>query len=244
MRRDDAQILEEMERQHKLGDLVRRTLRAISMGRIDQAENYAGQAQELAPDTTTVEELLGDLAMAKGHYEDAREHYERALEIEPINEDAEEKLGEAVIKIREGTDVIERMEDAVENPDEYRGFHKNPVIAAIYSIIPGAGQLYNQQYEKGLAMAAGAILLFAWALSEIVAYTGASMIAGARNSRLATEQAQQVMEGYGPLMWTLITLAIVAYLAILAYSIWDAYHTCARMKKEADEFGVEVVSEG
>lgn len=240
MRPDDAAALEEMERQHRLAELVRRTRRALAINRPAQAEQLAAEAAELAPDTTTVEELLGDVAMAGERYETARKHYERALEIEPINADAEAKLGEAVINIRQGTDLRDRMEQAVEHPEDYRGFHKSPVVAAIYSIIPGVGQLYNQQYEKGLAIVAAAMLLLAWVLSEVLAFTGASLIAGARNPRLHTEEARQVVEGYGPFMWTLIALAIAAYLVLWIYSIWDAYHTCCRMAKEADALGVEI----
>jgi len=109
MRQDDSQALDEMERQHQLGELVRRTRRATAMNRPDQAEALAAQAADLAPDTTTAEELLGDVAMAQGRYPEARTHFERALEIEPINADAEGKLGKAVIKIRASTDVVERM---------------------------------------------------------------------------------------------------------------------------------------
>ncbi len=239
MRREDADALEEMEREHELSELVRRARRALSMGRPDQAARLAEEATAVAPDSTTVHELLGDVAMAQGNVSVAREHYERALEIEPANADAEEKLAEIVLRLGSSERLKQRMTEVVENPEEYRSFTKNPVVAAFYSVIPGLGQLYNQQYEKGLALAASAMLLLAWVLSKILAYHGAALIAGARNPNLDTKAAQQVIEGYGPLMWTLISLAIVAYLGIWIYSIWDAYHTCAEMQREADEFGVE-----
>ncbi|MGI5817482.1 MAG: tetratricopeptide repeat protein [Armatimonadota bacterium] len=241
MRRDDdREALDEMERHHRLGELVRRTRRAIAMNQLAGAEQIAAEAAELAPDTTTVEELLGDVEMARGRFDAARKHFERALEIEPINADAEAKLGEAVIRIRDAADVRERMERVVEDPDEYQGFRKNPVTAAFYSVVPGLGQLYNGEYYKGLALTASALVLLAWVLERLLSYQGAALIAGARNPRLDPEAARQVIEGYGPLTWTLIILAIVAYLAIWVYSIFDAYVTCARMAREADEMGVEV----
>ncbi len=239
MARDDAEALDELERQHKLGELVRRTRRAISMGRPDQAEATAAQAAELAPDTTTVEELLGDVAVAHGRHVEARGHYERALEIEPSNADAEEKYAQAVLSIGSSARLRERMEDAVDSPEEYSRFRRSPVVAAFYSAIPGLGQLYNHQYEKGLAMAAAAMLLLAWVLSKLLAYSGASLIADARNPRLDTQSARQVVEGYGPLIWTLIVLAIILYLAIWVYSIVDAYRVCTAQAAEADEFGIE-----
>lgn len=239
MRPDDAEALDELEREHELGELVRRTRRAISMGRLTQAEQSAAQAAELAPGTTTVEELLGDVAMACGQFVAARDHYHRALEIEPANADAESKYGEAVLKIGTAVHLRERIEEVAENPDEYEGFPRSPIAAAFWSVIPGLGQLYNHEYEKGLAMLGAAAILLTWVLSKLLAYSGASLIARARNPRLDTEGARQIVQGYGPLMWTLIVLAILAYLVIWVWSIVDAYRVCTEQAKQADLLGVE-----
>ncbi len=238
MARDDADVLE-FERQQKLGELVRRTRRAIGMNRLDQAEQFAAQAVRLAPESTTTEELLGDVAMARGDFTAARDHYRRALDIEPSNADAEEKYAEAVLRIDELTRRREHIEQVVDSPDRYQGFRRNPISAAFWSVVPGFGQLYNHQYEKGLAILTPALLLLAWLLSKLLAYSGASLIAGARNPRFDTESARQVVEGYGPLTWTLIALAVVAYCALWIYSIVDAYRVCSEQAREADELGVE-----
>ena len=240
MRQDDREALEEMERQHQLGELVRRTRRAISANRFTQAEALAAEANELAPDTTTVEELLGDVAMAQKRYEDARRHFERALAIEPINADAEAKIGEAVIRIRESTDAVGRMEQAGENPDEHKPFNKQPISAAFYSAIPGLGHLYCGDYYKGVAIAGVSMLLLAWILSTLLTYQGATMIAGATNPQLDPDAARDVVAGYGPFMWTLIVLAILAYTAIWVYSIYDAWRTCQRLVEEHDSLGVNL----
>ncbi len=240
MPRHDADSIEELERELQLGDLVRRARRAIGLGRPDQAAKLAQEAVALAPGTTTVEELLGDVAMADGRFVEARDHYHRALEIEPSNADAEEKYAQAVLRIDSATRRVERMEEAVDSPDEYTAFRRNPVSAAFWSTIPGFGQLYNHEYEKGLAMLGAAMILLAWLLSKLLSYSGASLIAGARNPRLDTEGARQVIEGYGALTWALIVLAIIAYLAIWVYSIFDAYRVCSRQAREADDLGVEL----
>lgn len=239
MRPDDAEALDELERDHELGELVRRVRRAISMGRLDQAEQYAARALELAPNTTTVEELLGDVAMARGEFVAARDHFRRAIEIEPANADAEAKYGEAVLKIGNTERLRERLEEVAENPQEYEPFRRNPVTAAFWSVIPGLGQLYNHEYEKGLAMIGAAAVLLAWLLARLLTYSGATLIAEARNPRLDVEGAEQIVQGYGPLTWTLIVLAILAYLALWVWSIVDAYRVCAEQAKQADVLGVE-----
>lgn len=241
MRRDDAGALEEMERGHQLSELVRRTRRALSMNRPDQAQKLAAEVVELAPDTTTAEELLGDVAMAQGRFVEARRHFERALEIEPINADAERKLGEAVLRIGGSVRLKERMEEAVENPEEYSRFRRTPLVAAAYSVVPGFGQLYNQQYEKGLAMTAVAMALLAWVLSELLGYSGTSLISEAPNPSLDTARARELLaQQYDTLWWVLIILAIAAYMVLWVYSVWDAYMTCKRMAREADELGIEM----
>ncbi len=230
------------EREAELGKLFLRARRALNQGKIPQAESIAEQIQQMVPDTTSAEELSGDVAMANKRYGEARDRFQRALEIEPANSDAERKYGEAVLVIAQGSRLRERVEEIAEDPEAYKSQKKLPWLAAFYSVIPGLGQVYNRQYEKGMALVAGALILLAWILSQLVSYSGASLIAesGRRSGKLDVDRAQQVVDAWGPLTWALVSLAIAVYLAITIYSILDAYRTCKQDIQEADELGVEV----
>ena len=238
----DSGPVDEIEREIALGKLYTQARRALSQGRVQRAMELAGEASLAAPDATSTEELLGDVAMAQKRYSEARAHYKRALEIEPANIDAERKYGEAVLVLSRSERVRRRVEEVAEDPGKYTRFRKIPWVAAFYSVIPGLGQIYNRQYEKGMALVAAALILLALILSQLVSYSSASLIAESarRSGKLNTERAQQVVDAWGPLTWTLVGLAIAVYLGIWIYSILDAYRTCKREAQEADELGVDL----
>jgi TM2 domain-containing membrane protein YozV len=45
---------------------------------------------------------------------------------------------------------------------------KSPGLAAVLCIVPGLGQVYNEDYKKGLAMFAAAVLLVATGIGYLV----------------------------------------------------------------------------
>lgn len=233
---------DEIDRDIALGKLYAQARRALTQGDVARAADLADQATSLAPDTTSTEELLGDVALARKCYSEARDHYHRALEIEPANVDAERKYGEAVLMLARGERLRARVAEVAEDPTRLQRSHKIPWVAAFYSIIPGLGQIYNRQYEKGLALIAAGLILLSWVLSQVISYYSAGMIveAGRPHGKLDTERAQQVVEAWGPLMWTLVVLAIVVYLGLWAYSVVDAYRTCKEDLREEDELGVDL----
>lgn len=242
MRGPDDLSDSDIDREVKLGKLYTSARRALNRGKIEQAAVIVEQIVALAPDTTSSEELLGDVAMAEGRKVEARDHYQRAMEIEEANADAERKYGEAVLAIAQGASFRKRVEEVADSPEGYQRFRKVPWMAAIYSIIPGAGQIYNREYEKGLALVAGGLILLSWILSQLVSYSSASLIveAGRPSGKLNTERAQQVVQAWGPWTWAAIVLAIIVYVGMMIYSILDAYHTCKVQADEADDVGVEL----
>ncbi len=242
MRGPDDQSGSDIDREVELGKLYTSARRALGRGRSEQAAATVEKIAEMAPDATSTEEILGDVAMAQGRRVEARDHYLRAIEIEKANADAERKYGEAVLAIAQGASFRKRVEEVAGNPEGYEGFRKVPWMAAMYSLIPGAGQIYNHQYEKGLALVAGALILLSWILSQLVSYSSASLIveAGRPSGKLNTERAQQVMQAWGPWTWAAVVLAIIIYVGLLVYSILDAYRTCEAQADEADDVGVEL----
>ena len=68
----DTQPADDIDREVALGKLYTRARRALSQGRLERAAELAGQVADIAPDTTSSEELLGDVAMGGKLYADAR----------------------------------------------------------------------------------------------------------------------------------------------------------------------------
>ena len=242
MRGPDDRSDDDIDREVELGKLYAGARRALGRGKVQQAAVIVEQIVALTPDTTSSEELLGDVAMAEGRRVEARDHYLRAVEIEEANADAERKYGEAVLAIAQGASFRKRVEQVVDDPEGYEGFRRKPWMAGMYSLIPGAGQIYNREYEKGLALVAGGLILLSWILAQLVSYSSASLIVEAArpSGKLDTDRAEQVVQAWGPWAWAAVVLAIIVYVGILVYSILDAYRTCEQQAAEADDVGVEL----
>jgi len=241
---------EEQERDYQVGELYTRARRALRRGQIAQAEQLAQEAAALAPDTTTVQELLGDVAFARKSYADAKAHFERALQIEPVNADAERKLGQVVLVLGQATELRQRVEEVVADPGKRHRFARQPLLAGLLSFLfPGFGQLYNSEYEKGLGVFAGAAVLLMLLLDRLVLSPFATMARAARPEhghprRVPVgdqmEGTREALAHYGTLAWLLIALGIAIFLGLWIYSIVDAYRTCQAQAREQDDLGVEV----
>jgi tetratricopeptide (TPR) repeat protein len=246
MARLEPEWQEEQEREHRLSQLYMQTRRALRRGQVELAAGLAQQAVELAPDTTSVEELLGDVALAEKNFADARRHYERALEIAPENTDAERKLGQVAITLGETEHLRRRVQEAAEDPGKRRRYQKQPTLAGLLSFVfPGFGQLYNSQYEKGLGIFAAALILLFVLIDRLFFAPFVTMATeAAQGGRVSPaeqmDRTRQVLGTYGFLAWALIALGIAVYVGLWVYAIVDAYRTCQRQAREADDLGVEL----
>lgn len=111
--------------------------------------------------------FLGDEAFNSGDNTSAIQYYAHVLEINPRYTEVWENLGRALYK--EGR--REEAQTCIDKADKLRKSQdtkkkspqktKNPVIAAILSVIPGLGMVYNGQLFKGLIFLTATIFVSA-----------------------------------------------------------------------------------
>jgi hypothetical protein len=194
----------------RLFDTVRRELHAR---RIANAAEAAQELLDKHPDSTTAHELMGDVLAAQGKRAQAKEEYKRALELEPVNADAERKFAEMALVV--GQSERTRQMLVAGDLEGLRGaVRKDSGAAAARSLFfPGLGQLYNGEYEKGLAAVLVAFPFFGLAVWGVSAFIGAAAPETSQYTRVPMSTPQVIGAIVG----------IVGYGALLVWSVWDAY---------------------
>jgi tetratricopeptide (TPR) repeat protein len=136
-----------------------RTLREANLARVRGqnlvADRLLKEAAEVAPNTASVLEAIGDSQVANGRYRDAKLTFARAHKIDPSNKSIENKYGEMVLK-------VDLHIDPFAHADTFDGY-ASPKIAVILSLIcPGLGQFAVERYVKG------GIMLTIYAISWVM----------------------------------------------------------------------------
>ncbi|MFC1867264.1 hypothetical protein ACFL0H_03930 [Thermodesulfobacteriota bacterium] len=101
----------------------------------------------------------------------------------------------------------------------------SPISSAI--IIPGLGQLLNNQLKKGLIILAIVFLLFVGGVVKLM-FIANSLLTDPAIKRLDSEIIIQKFDSF---LWVLIT----AYAVIWFYSILDAFIEGRKINKERDK---------
>lgn len=199
--------------------------------RLDHVPTAAGLAQTLLtrwPDSTTAQELAGDVALAEGKVAAARAHYQEALRLEPANADAERKYGLALVTQSPEERRAALINDVIADPKAHRSSSRKPLNAVLNALLfPGLGQLYNRQHEKGLALLGGAALLIMIAFYLLVQVPFSGVVHSTERHGLNVGEqisgARQTLQGQGAGYWLLVVLVILAYAAVYLYAIYDAW---------------------
>lgn len=212
----------DLEREQQAERLMTEANLWRTRGNPEKAEACAGQAVEVAPEHAGARELHGDMLQLLGELEQALEEYRESLRLEPHRPSAETRFARVTLALaaeaaRTASDSSDP--EAILKRESSRGKKKSPAAALVWSLtLPGAGQFYNEEREKG------AIILGVWIVSVLVlllptvkfvlqllsSFTDSALPAGAQGQSF-----------WGP-------LGTVLFMGIAVYSAMEAYLVAKR----------------
>ncbi len=201
------------------GDEVERLLTQANVERVKgnflAARRLLEQALQKAPERADIHELLGDVYRAVGDLSAALECYKKARELDPIRRSAEEKFASTLLEINPPT-----------VPEDVPFLPKNPNLAVILSaLLPGAGQVYNEQWLKGIVMCVVALLSLGYFLQFYHQIRATSVMP-------TLSQVQQQLE-----QASIGEIFLLLFAGLLAFCVWtwsilDAYNTARKFQQQ------------
>jgi tetratricopeptide (TPR) repeat protein len=199
--------------EHALEQLLRQITAARVRGDWATARQLAEEATQKAPQRADVHELLGDILRQLGDKEGALSCYQRARDLEPQRRSAEEKFAATLLELR-----------TFEVPDEETpALPKNPMLAlALSAVLPGVGQIYNEQWLKGILFCLGTLL----PLGSFLQLYGKT-VTHSLNAPIPSASEPSL----GQLLLTAL-VGLIA-LAMWTWSLWDAYQTARRFQRRS-----------
>lgn len=215
----------------EIKDLLSRANLERVRGNYEKALEIVKHARELSPDNPQVLELYGDILRARGKLKEALEMYRTALQKAGHKPTVEEKIAKLTIELSEIAKHEEFRAWLREHP-EYRPKGKNPSLAVLASMaIPGAGQVYNGDFAKGVALFIVSLFSLAgWLTPVLEAFEKAAKKFGI----IQLSSLIEIMRDWSTakLIW-LFVMMMVCLLA-WTYSIVEAGITAFQMRKAAE----------
>lgn len=227
--------LEQLRRSEQAGQLVMTARMTLRRGQKSEAKKQLAQALKIDPSDIGALELLGDIFLEDAEQEKAIQVFEHGLKCHPDYAPFEEKLGQAHIDIAEMERDKQRQQDVLElGIVSDKLLDKKPSLAMGLSlIVPGAGQVYNDQYEKA-AMHFGfwIVLLLTWStmlFSQMRAIQNLAKAGQYRRYMPRIDEAIDAMSsGQRAFFWVLIGIWIL----VILVSATDAMSTASRLNDE------------
>jgi tetratricopeptide (TPR) repeat protein len=223
--------------------LLAQTELLLHTGNLQAAEKAALELVDRFPNSTSAFELTGDVYATMGKSALARKHYLKAMELEPSNVDVERKFASALVAPSPEEQRLQMIRELVADSDQFKSSSRRPLNAVLAAILfAGLGQLYNRQYEKGLALFATAAVLLMLLFKALVMEPWAKVAQNAGKQALSfSEQAFQAREMLADMpagWWGLVVCGIIVYLAVYAYGIYDTYVTAHQQNEIHRTLGV------
>ena len=185
-----------------------------------------------ALDPTNAEgmELLGDIFLAEAQQEKALQVFERGLKFHPTHAAFEEKSALALLDIEEMKRDRDLTQNLLQHGDRDQWQDRKSGVAGVLSLlVPGAGQIYNDDNERGY-------LFFGAALGSFVMWNVILNRVTANLSGATARQAISQMSGIAKFGFWFFMLA---WLFVVILAVVDAYNGAARANAERRHmFGV------
>ncbi|HEX8834968.1 MAG TPA: tetratricopeptide repeat protein, partial [Abditibacteriaceae bacterium] len=224
-----------MHRLEKAGGLVMAARAALRKGQRDDARAKLQQAFAIAPTDVGALELLGDLFFEEGEQEKAIAVFERGLKFHPRHVAFEEKIAIAKLDLAEMEADKLRRQHVLEHGDTESWQDKNPGVAGFLSLaLPGAGQFYNDEYERGATFLGVAVVTFVawfWPITAAVKRVTASFPAGGNRPGFG-ETVSTAFSNMGGVTQFLLWSMILTWIGTYLYSAYDASQLAIRAAEE------------
>lgn len=224
----------EVARAEKAGTLVMAARLALKRGDKAEARIRLQEALIVEPRDCAALELVGDIFLEDAEQEKAIQVFERGLKYHPAHHAFEEKIALALLDIEEMKRDATQRDLVLTHGDKDRWQDRKSGIAISLSLlVPGMGQFYNDEAERGWAFLGGAAFTFlGWYLPLSRALSGLRG-SGARQLVARTGEAIAGM-GFFAKGW--FWLMIVAALLIWIYAAYDALRGTERFNRARRPF--------
>jgi tetratricopeptide (TPR) repeat protein len=230
--------LDKERRAEEAGKVVMTARLALRRNQRVEARKLLAQALKIDPSDIGALDMLGDMFLEDAEQEKAIQVFEHGLKHHPEHAPFEEKLGLAKLDLAEMERDQLMKESALQNaiangldPGYDKLLDKKPPLALGLSVIvPGAGQLYNDEYEKGGAFFALWFFIglgwFNLLFNKMRAMQEASV---GRHIMPSMAQAIEAMSsGQRAFFWFLVLL----WLAVMIAAATDAALSATRLNEE------------
>lgn len=155
--------LQEQLRQEKVGATVMAARRALRRGEKETAKRELQKALKLDVNDCGALELLGEFYMSEGEQEKAIEVLEKGHKLYPHHAAFEKNIALCILDIEEmKRGKGQPAELGAEDPDAW--MDRKPLYAAVFSVLPGAGQVYNGDNVSA------AIIFGVWVVTSLAWY--------------------------------------------------------------------------
>lgn len=214
--------LEAQRARDQIGVLVTAARIALRRGKPDEARAKLKQVFALDASDRDALELLGDLFMEDGEQAKALRVFERGASLYPKHRAFEEKAALAHLDLEEMRRDQERRADVLQTGARDKLLDRKPGVAFGFSLmVPGVGQFYNGENERGAMFFGGALVLFvSWFFpltNAIKAVTAMNVARGGGSFRMSAALAQ-----LGDFGRALLFLTIAAWVGAYVWSAVDA----------------------